>query len=73
MNASKIEINTLKGNAFSCYLEKLGFIEGDNDYVVSNHSHLINKEAPILKRIYSSMPLEYPNEIVADLSVDFTN
>ncbi|MFW2570884.1 GNAT family N-acetyltransferase [Legionella sp. 29fVS95] len=61
----RIELNSLAslGTAFAHKLADLGFIASGMNYVVANHSHLIDSKAAILDKIFTSLPLEYPHEV----------
>ncbi|WP_157010285.1 hypothetical protein [Legionella fallonii] len=45
----------------------LGFVEHGKNYVVCNQPHLIKEDATMLHRLFVSIPLEYPHEIVNSL------
>lgn len=64
---SHIELNTLATveTQFGAFLEEIGFIEGGMNFVLCNKPGLVTKEAPILKHVFCSIPLEYPHEVIA--------
>ncbi|KTD35693.1 GNAT family acetyltransferase [Legionella nautarum] len=65
----QIELNLLEGNPFISILENMGFVSADKDYIFCNHRQLIDFNAPMLNKIFSSLPLEYAHEVMATKSV----
>lgn len=66
----RIELNSLAstGSVFASKLADLGFIASGKNYVIANHSDLIDSKAAILDKIFASLPLEYPHEVAGGLS-----
>lgn len=50
---------------FGTQLNELGFAEIGNNFVVCNRPELINENLTFLKKVFCSIPLEFPPEIVS--------
>ena len=68
-HAQRIELSSLadSGTEFTQLLAQIGFTACGKNYVVSNHSDMIDKNNSILNKVYSSLPLEYPHEVIGGL------
>lgn len=66
----RVELNTLANSdsTFAQTLKSIGFETPGFNYVFSNHSGLFRTDAPILKKVFTSIPLEYPHEVTANLA-----
>jgi hypothetical protein len=64
-NAQMIQLSSLAdlSTPFGQSLTSVGFTAQGKNYVVSNYAGMISKEAPILGKIFASLPLEYAHEV----------
>lgn len=68
-HAQRIELSSLADadTEFAHLLAKIGFTASGKNYVVCNHSDMIDKNSSILNKVFSSLPLEYPHEVIGGL------
>ena len=68
-HAQRIELSSLADSEteFGNLLSKIGFNACGKNYVVCNHSDMIDKNSSILEKVFTSLPLEYPHEVVGGL------
>lgn len=65
-HAQRIELSSLaeSGTEFAQLLAQIGFTVCGKNYVVCNHSDMIDTNASILNKVFSGLPLEYPHEVI---------